>query len=138
MVGFKFVTKPNGKFSKNESNTQYTVGTNGTSVITGTPEINYEDIAFINDGYIYTHGKFYKSIDQLVGSVTSSSSSNEIPSAKAVYDALNTFELNQSPYLIQVKEDGFFVIDENYNVGMKYTSEGIDAAKISSHFKTLI
>ena len=111
---------------------------NGTSVITGTPEINYEDIAFINDGYIYTHGKFYKSIDQLVGSVTSSSSSNEIPSAKAVYDALNTFELNQSPYLIQVKEDGFFVIDENYNVGMKYTSDGIDAAKISSHFKTLI
>lgn len=33
-----------------------------------------------------------------------------------------------------VEEDGFHVTDEDMNVGMKYDKDGLDAAKVSSHF----
>lgn len=32
-----------------------------------------------------------------------------------------------------VDEDGFYIIDEDHNVGMKYDEDGLDAAKVSSH-----
>lgn len=33
-----------------------------------------------------------------------------------------------------VDKDGFHVVDENLNVGMRYDEDGLDAAKVSSHF----
>lgn len=33
-----------------------------------------------------------------------------------------------------VDEDGFHIIDKDFNVGMKYDEEGFDAAKVSTHF----
>ena len=38
----------------------------------------------------------------------------------------------------QIAEQEFAVTDENGWVGMSYTSKGLDAAKLSTHFKTLV
>lgn len=38
----------------------------------------------------------------------------------------------------QVTEDGWHLVDEQLNVAMKYDDDGLDAAKVSEHFKSLI
>lgn len=38
----------------------------------------------------------------------------------------------------QVSEDGWYLVDEALNVAMKYDADGLDAAKVSEHFKSLI
>lgn len=40
--------------------------------------------------------------------------------------------------LFQVSEDGWFVVDGNNKVALKYDSNGLDAAKVSNHLKSLI
>lgn len=38
----------------------------------------------------------------------------------------------------QVAENGWFLVDEALNVAMKYDADGLDAAKVSEHFKSLL
>lgn len=38
----------------------------------------------------------------------------------------------------QVTEDGWHLVDENLNVALKYDADGLDAAKVSDHFKSLL
>lgn len=38
----------------------------------------------------------------------------------------------------QVSEDGWHLVDEALNVAMKYDADGLDAAKVSDHFKSLL
>lgn len=38
----------------------------------------------------------------------------------------------------QVAEDGWHLVDEQLNVALKYDTDGLDAAKVSDHFKSLI
>lgn len=38
----------------------------------------------------------------------------------------------------QVAENGWFLVDENLNIGLKYDSDGLDAAKVSKHFTGLL
>ena len=39
---------------------------------------------------------------------------------------------------IDTEEDGFFVIDENGNIGMQYDEDGLDVALLSQHFIALL
>lgn len=47
-------------------------------------------------------------------------------------------ESNQNNNLATVNEDGFFVSDDNGNVGMSYTSKGLDASKVTNHFVEIL
>lgn len=38
----------------------------------------------------------------------------------------------------QVAEDGWHLVDEQLNVALKYDADGLDAAKVSDHFKSLL
>lgn len=38
----------------------------------------------------------------------------------------------------QVTEDGWHLVDEQLNVALKYDADGLDAAKVSDHFKSLL
>lgn len=40
--------------------------------------------------------------------------------------------------LIEVKETGFYLVDENMNIGFKYDEQGIDTHAISQHFKKAV
>lgn len=40
--------------------------------------------------------------------------------------------------LVTVTEDGWFIVDEALNVVMKYDADGLDVAKVSDHFKSLL
>lgn len=40
--------------------------------------------------------------------------------------------------IVNTNEDGFYIIDQSGRVGMKYTNDGLDVAKLSSHFQTLL
>lgn len=40
--------------------------------------------------------------------------------------------------LLTTEQQGFFVVDSNNNVALKYDSDGFDVAKLSAHFKSLI
>jgi hypothetical protein len=39
---------------------------------------------------------------------------------------------------VETKSDGFYIIDSEYNVGLQYTENGLDAALITDHFKELV
>jgi hypothetical protein len=54
--------------------------------------------------------------------------SENLIKSKGVYNAIAASEIPL------VDEDGFHVVDEHLNVGMKYDEAGLDAAKVSSHF----
>ncbi len=40
--------------------------------------------------------------------------------------------------LVETNEEGFALCDSDGNVGMKYDTEGLDAAKLSTHFLSLL
>lgn len=40
--------------------------------------------------------------------------------------------------VVQVADDGFYLTDINGNVALKYDSDGLDAAKVSEHLKSLL
>lgn len=39
---------------------------------------------------------------------------------------------------VEVNENGWFLVDEALNVAMKYDTNGLDASKVSDHFKSLL
>lgn len=45
--------------------------------------------------------------------------------------------INVAGYII-VSNNGWFLVDNDFNVAMKYDAEGLDVAKISEHFNNLI
>jgi hypothetical protein len=55
--------------------------------------------------------------------------SDNLVKSGGVHDAI---ESSKSEFLVD--EDGFHVIDDNLNVGMKYDEDGLDVAKVTSHF----
>ena len=59
---------------------------------------------------------------------------NEVTAAM-VKAALNTVVDMLFP---QVTEDGWHLVDEQLNVALKYDADGLDAAKVSDHFKSLL
>lgn len=40
--------------------------------------------------------------------------------------------------LLEVEEKGFFLVDENMNIGFKYDEQGLDTHAISQHFRQTI
>lgn len=59
---------------------------------------------------------------------------NEV-TANMVKSALNAVVDMLFP---QVTEDGWHLVDEQMNVALKYDADGLDAAKVSDHFKSLL
>jgi hypothetical protein len=39
---------------------------------------------------------------------------------------------------VDVSENGWFLVDALFNVAMKYDADGLDVAKVSAHFKSLL
>ncbi len=40
--------------------------------------------------------------------------------------------------VVQIADDGFYLTDINDNVALKYDGNGLDAAKVSEHLKSLL
>lgn len=52
--------------------------------------------------------------------------------------ALETISAEDIATFLQVNEDGWHLVDEQMNVALKYDADGLDAAKVSDHFKSLL
>lgn len=55
--------------------------------------------------------------------------SNKLVKSGGVYEAIAS-----KSEMSLINEDGFHIVDENLNVGMKYNENGLDISKVSSHF----
>lgn len=61
-----------------------------------------------------------------------------IATAMALINGLSTILSNISTLVQQVSENGYNVIDDAGNIGMKYDANGLDAALLSAHLISLI
>ncbi len=59
--------------------------------------------------------------------------SDNLVKSGGVYDAIAA-----KSEMLHVDKDGFHVIDEDLNVGTKYDKDGLDAARVSSHFVEIL
>lgn len=59
--------------------------------------------------------------------------------AARVGDAfLSVVDMFEGVMIIKVKEDGFFIVDKDMNIGLQYDTQGINVAAITQHFKNLV
>ena len=101
------------------------------------PSPKVGDFAYVGSGFpanIYvcqTAGTWVDSGEDYDGDnvdLTDYAKKDELTQLEAEVNGLRTF----------TEEDGFFVIDGDNNIGMKYDDDGLDAAKLSPHFLSLI
>ena len=59
--------------------------------------------------------------------------------AQRVGDAfLSVVDMFEGVMIIKVNEGGFFIVDEDMNIGLQYDKQGINVAAITQHFKNLV
>lgn len=85
----------------------------------------------------YTNGNFMEmsSLSTLIRNATEVGENT----AQRVGDAfLSVVDMFEGVMIIKVNEDGFFIVDEDMNIGLQYDTQGINVAAITQHFKNLV
>ena len=69
-------------------------------------------------------------------SITLESATTETSGLMSVEDKKSLDDLSNT--LINTESQGFFIVDESDNIGLKYDQNGLDAAQVSNHFIELV
>lgn len=139
---FKGIATPSGPTGTGtyepDQNVFYLATTAGTYTYLGGLVVAAGEVAFLcYDGTWTKKPSALLSTGSIADNLTTNDATKVLSAKQGKVLCDNLTELVQRLYQ-QVTEDGWHLVDEQMNVALKYDADGLDAAKISDHFKSLL